>query len=452
MQFDLSEKQGNSNVTKLGILHLPNEYRSAYIIDGQHRLYGYSDSKYAKTNSIPVVAFENMEKEEQVKLFMEINVNQKAVSKNLRNTLNADLLWFSNNPIERREALRARVAQDLGDIISSPLRDRVIIGEDQADDYRCITLETICTAIKDTLFLTKFNKDQSPQKLGIFDLDDNEKTKNLLEKYIFGCFEYIKEMLPEEWGKNQKKEGVLLFNNAVGGFIRLFNDIAVELVKLDNDPKKIDDFLEETHYYLDPLQNYFRNMSDGMKEELRKTYGGNGPKDYWRNLERAIHEVHESFAPEGYIRYWEDHDKALNEDAVRIMTKAEKNIRDFIVNTLKNNSTNWIKEIPRGVYTNASSMQSTYEYDRGELLDIEQFFSMSDLREIIIYGSKWSTYFEKSFTLPSEIKKVGGKKAKTEWMLTIDKLQKKVGRSNFNVTKKEHEMLLEVEQLISSLK
>lgn len=97
-------------------------------------------------------------------------------------------------------------------------------------------------------------------------------------------------------------------------------------------------------------------------------------------------------------------------------------------------------------------MQSTYEYDRGELLDIEQFFSMSDLREIIIYGSKWSTYFEKSFTLPSEIKKVGGKKAKTEWMLTIDKLQKKVGRSNFNVTKKEHEMLLEVEQLISSLK
>lgn len=452
MQFDLSEKQGNSNVTKLGILHLPNEYRSAYIIDGQHRLYGYSDSKYAKTNSIPVVAFENMEKEEQVKLFMEINENQKAVSKNLRNTLNADLLWFSNNPIERREALRARVAQDLGDIISSPLRDRVIIGEDQADDYRCITLETICTAIKDTLFLTKFNKDQSPQKLGIFDLDDNEKTKNLLEKYIFGCFEYIKEMLPEEWGKNPKKEGVLLFNNAVGGFIRLFNDIAVELVKLDNDPKKIDDFLEETHYYLDPLQNYFRNMSDGMKEELRKTYGGNGPKDYWRNLERAIHEVHESFAPEGYIRYWEDHDKARNEDAVRIMTKAEKNIRDFIVNTLKNNSTNWIKEIPRGVYTNASSMQSTYEYDRGELLDIEQFFSMSDLREIIIYGSKWSTYFEKSFTLPSEIKKVGGKKAKTEWMLTIDKLQKKVGRSNFNVTKKEHEMLLEVEQLISSLK
>lgn len=94
LQFDVAPKQGNSTVSKMGILHLPNHYRSAFIIDGQHRLYGYSDSKYAKTNSIPVVAFENMEQQEQVRLFMEINENQKAVSKNLRNTLNADLLGF----------------------------------------------------------------------------------------------------------------------------------------------------------------------------------------------------------------------------------------------------------------------------------------------------------------------------------------------------------------------
>ena len=53
-----------------------------------------------------------MAQEEQVRLFMEINENQKAVSKNLRNTLNADLLWVSENPIEKREAIRSRVAQD----------------------------------------------------------------------------------------------------------------------------------------------------------------------------------------------------------------------------------------------------------------------------------------------------------------------------------------------------
>ena len=52
------------------------------------------------------------------------------------------------------------------------------------------------------------------------------------------------------------------------------------------------------------------------------------------------------------------------------------------------------------------------------------------------------------FTLPSEIKKTGGKKAKTEWMKTIDKLQRNVGRANFVVNKQQREMLLEVEKLL----
>lgn len=33
-------------------------------------------------------------------------------------------------------------------------------------------------------------------------------------------------------------------------------------------------------------------------------------------------------------------------------------------------------------------------------------------------------------------------------MITIDKLQKNVGRANFNVTKQQREMLLEVESIL----
>ena len=432
----------------MGILHLPNHYRSAFIIDGQHRLYGYSDSKYAKTNSIPVVAFENMEQQEQVRLFMEINENQKAVSKNLRNTLNADLLWVSENPIERREAIKSQIAQDLGDMISSPLYQRVIIGEDQSDDFRCITLEMICSAIKDTAFLTKFNKDKTPNEYGIFDLDNNEKTVSLIEKYVFGCFKYLKELLPEEWEKNPKQEGILLFNNAIGGFIRLFNDIAIKLMNDGHDPKKIDDFLEETHYYLDPLEDYFRNLSPEAKQELRSSYGGNGPKDYWRNLERAVHQAHNEFMPAGYEAYWEDHDKSHNEDSIRIMTSAEKSARSFIVSALSANGNTWIQEVPKKVYKTATQEQSSHEYETGEKKDFWEFFTMSDLRDIVQYGNNWSTLFAEKFTLPSEATKTGGKKAKTEWMTVIDKLQKNVGRANFNVTKEQRNMLLEVDSLL----
>ena len=50
VQFDISSTKVDGALSRLGVLHLPKKYRSAYIIDGQHRLYGYSDSDYAATN------------------------------------------------------------------------------------------------------------------------------------------------------------------------------------------------------------------------------------------------------------------------------------------------------------------------------------------------------------------------------------------------------------------
>ena len=103
------------------MLHLPQTYRAAYVIDGQHRLYGYADSDRAEKDLIPVVAFYGLPDFEQVRLFMQINENQQAVPKNLRNTLNADLLWDSEDLRESARALKLRIAQHLGESKSSPL-------------------------------------------------------------------------------------------------------------------------------------------------------------------------------------------------------------------------------------------------------------------------------------------------------------------------------------------
>ena len=52
---------------------------------------------------------------------MQINENQQAVPKNLRNTLNADLLWDSEGLRERASALKLRIAQHLGREIVPPV-------------------------------------------------------------------------------------------------------------------------------------------------------------------------------------------------------------------------------------------------------------------------------------------------------------------------------------------
>ena len=65
-----------------------------------------------------------------------------------RVTLNADMLWESKDPNERRQALRSKIAQMLGEEPTSPLRSRVIIGEAEAVPGRCITIEAIQAALK----------------------------------------------------------------------------------------------------------------------------------------------------------------------------------------------------------------------------------------------------------------------------------------------------------------
>ena len=125
--FDQASPKLDNTISRIGILHIPKKYRSAYIIDGQHRLYGYSDSDYAETNTILVVAFVDLARTEQIKLFMDINENQKAVPITLRVTLNADMLWDSDDFNEQRQALRSKVSQMLGEEATSPLNGRIVV-------------------------------------------------------------------------------------------------------------------------------------------------------------------------------------------------------------------------------------------------------------------------------------------------------------------------------------
>ena len=80
----------------------------------------------------------------------------------------------------------------------------------------------------------------------------------------------------------------------------------------------------------------------------RHTYCSNMAKSGMnpKTLQYLIHNAHEQFIPDGYSKYWEDHDKSHNEDCIRIMTEAEKSARTFIVSTLKEKTANWIQEVP----------------------------------------------------------------------------------------------------------
>jgi DNA sulfur modification protein DndB len=126
---------------QVGDLHMPDKYKSAWIVDGQHRLYGYSviDPKYSKQN-VAVIAFEELRREDEANLFVTINHEQKSVPRTLLDELDADLKWGSSVPAERLASISARIVQALTETVGGPLFRRVVAQGMKVDDSACLTM------------------------------------------------------------------------------------------------------------------------------------------------------------------------------------------------------------------------------------------------------------------------------------------------------------------------
>lgn len=131
LQFEPASRESSSR-SRAGTLKIPNAYAIAYIIDGQHRVYGYAASEFKNTNTIPVIAFCGLCPAEQLATFMDVNQNQKAVSATLRITLEEDLYWNSARLDSRVKALRSASIRALSGSPSGPLYNMISIGEDRA--------------------------------------------------------------------------------------------------------------------------------------------------------------------------------------------------------------------------------------------------------------------------------------------------------------------------------
>jgi len=458
LSFDYASLKGDTDATKIGILHLPQKYRTAFIIDGQHRLYGYSDSKYISKDAIPVVAFENLDKNKQVDLFMQINENQKSVPKNLQNTLIADLLWSDNDWNKRRQALRARIAMDLGEKPASPLYERIRIGENELSPTRNITMQAIQDGLYRSDFLSIYGKDNSIIFNGTFDKGENEQTLKSLYRYLELCFSYIKENLPEEWDKGAADEGILTINNSVLAIIRILNDIVNLLIEKNvvqpfvETPEK---FYEESKYYLDPLIHYINTISDEDRVDIKQVRGSGAMPKVWRMYQIAINKMRDDFCPEGLGKWIDDNTQKYNDESFRMLREIEQFLnKDFRDRLKAFYGAEWLMAgVPKKVYDTATSMAADKDYEeklaRGTTDPWDCLFIIN-YRDIAISGSNWSEVFEKYYTKPGEEKISGGKNAKTVWMVKLNDIRKSIVHSSYSVTKEQYDFLLELHEWLIS--
>lgn len=463
LQFDLSGTKVEGAHSKLGILHLPKKYRSAYIIDGQHRLYGYSDSAHATTDSIPVIAFVDLDRREQIKLFMDINEHQKAVPKSLRVTLNSDMLWDSPDYNEQRHALCSKIAQMLGEEDTSPLMGRIIIGEDEKSPIKCITVEALQSALKKCDFMTQFGKKNTILKDGTFDTGTNQSTCDLLYPFLESCLCYIKAEASDEWERGDLDKGMLTMNRGMQAVIRVINDIVNHLVsRKEISPKiqKTSELVKQVEFYLDPLIDYLNNLTQQERKDLKGYFGAGGSTRFWRTFQREIAKIRSDFNPDGLQEYWENEAKTYNADSLTYLHHIELWIRQSLQYFLSSKyGENWeIKAIPKSIYKKAKKLADDQNYDNiaaghdGNIVSVWDCVTLKDCKEIATSGAHWTDLFHSILTRPEDAHLPGGKNARTKWIEQLETLQRQLNSPSYSISASDFDFIKSIHSWLSAYK
>lgn len=419
--FEKSSNQVPDAISRIGILYLPKKYRSSYIIDGQHRLYGYSNSKYKNTNTIPVVALVNLERSEQVKLFMQINENQKPVSKDLRNTLDADLLWDSESFVDQIRALKSRVAIKLGEDRNSPLYNKISIGEDK----KSISTQQIGIALSKSDFLGKV-KAKEIEKPGTFYTGNLNRAYHNISDFLIRSFSYLKEELEELW---EQEGNIIVINKGFYGVTMILNDCVNHLINHEMIDKNtsMKEIFEEVKPYLNTVVKFYKRIDEIKINELKSAYGMPGDAKYWRTLQIALREDFPEIHFEGLSEYLKKEEKENNEMAFKYIREIESTYLKIVVRQKLEDEFGkaWFKKgLPEKTYSDAIALAAKKNREIDDEEDEKEPWDqlhLIDYREIIL--KNWQKLFETQFTKPGEGKISGGKEAKTKWMVELNRIR-----------------------------
>ena len=429
LEFTPNSKAKSSRAQH-GVLKIPNAYAIAYIIDGQHRLYGYALSSYKETNTVPVVAFLNLAPDTQLKLFMDINENQKAVSPTLRITLEEDLFWNADRLDSRMKALRSSVIRKLATDESSPLFSKVSIGEDKSK----LSSQPFARALSKSelipkAFQTKFADGAAARSLYNADETKHQREMENARKRIYDLISKTYDIALHELDDNVADK-LLLSNRGTFSIVALLGSLNAHLIDMKKltCTTKSDDRIVLIHPYLTSLFKTLNNLGNDEVTELTEKLGQGAETLWLRKFQSFINTAHNDYSPAELTDWRERQDKELQEDARKLGTEIERHIKSTVINQLKIlYGDNWeleIASIKRECDKRVSEQQEKDYKDGLPKKDIhwtEQFF-ITDYKKILEkYWTKTSDVtdfipFQNHFAIDLGLGEFNSKSEKLKWL------------------------------------
>jgi len=421
--FERREQETDQEAGVMGWLDIRPSYKSAWIIDGQHRLFAYSGLAKAAKARLSILAFESLPPSTQAELFIDINAEQKSVKQSLLQELYAELHWNATDPSIRVRAIVAKAIKSLDADPESAFYQRILASDDKRDAVRCISLTSVFRALDNSEFYVAPTKKEGIVDYGpLWAGDDSEATRRRTVYVLRSWFALIRASAPDWWDAGSGDGGGLAMNDGVTACINVlrsvFQHLAADgekLVMLDDE-----DLFGRVTVYGTALGSYLGSLSMEERMRLRALRGVQGQTTWTRRCQQAIHERFPSFAPAGLAQFMETEKAQTNTKAKAIVDRIESTLQKTVLEELKreyglDEEQWWFTGVPKAIRVKVTQR---YQEDDGKRGSMEYYFDLLDYRHILLQN--WGIFNE----LLGYGKANSSKDKRTAWINDVNEMRR----------------------------
>ncbi|TVM13724.1 hypothetical protein DPQ33_18180 [Oceanidesulfovibrio indonesiensis] len=424
------EPMGKLNDSSFGKLFLPKKYAVAWIIDGQHRLYGFTFSKRFEdfqedTNTVPVLAYENMDSSKESQLFVDINCEQQKVQRNLLNELYSTLHWESPIFKERVAALSSRLIMLLNKESGSPFIDKILTTDQKKSNTRCLTLTNFLDGLTENKFFGEEKKSGIvPGFLTATYAENLSETLEKGKKILICYFNTIKNKAPEDWARgslsSESEVGFSSTNIGIRSLLIVLKEILLHIDKKEGlaiSDLRPCDVCDAIDPFARVLGSFIHELSPDESKILRSRSSKQGVQRNALHLMSHINENMPDFLPKSLKHYLDTVDKEGTKESVSLINELQITMFNFVTSKLKNHFNDspdawWFKGVPSAVRKQCSDR---FE-DEGGIKDKEQYLTLISYRAIAM--DNWEI-FKNDFSFLD----TGNKKDKTSWLNELNRIR-----------------------------
>jgi len=342
---------------EFGIITFPETYRSCWIIDGQHRLYAFSDPKMTNPPKIAVLAFDQLSPEKQARFFVEINKEQKPVDPDLLWDLRGDMSSHSPPGVISQIVKRLAEREPFEGRIHIPLRGKSKRGQ--------LKFSGICTAIEECKLSEEGTKRMlRAVKNPLWDRDP----ERIIQKVTSALAAYFKTVC--DIFTDEQKATIVFKNTSIVLFIEMCERILAAL----GHPPTEDERQKYVVAFQKAIQDSYPRPTD-LKRLLERCASKGGRRGVIRELEIKIRDAtgDQNFGERGVVPQEEEE-----------LTKFERDFAKFIIDVLGVDSWDGLRKVaPRDLCGRASSRPAA---------TIDEALTLGECRDIILLTGNWPIF------------------------------------------------------------